>query len=651
MLDQIISSSAIILVVLMIRGLCGKYIGQRFKYALWLVIAVKLLIPMPFENPINVINYFRSGSNAVVRIADNNRSEDSSAIATENMQQMPSVNEGNEKTSPVNNNDAIAKTEPIRPAVSIKDKAGKVQILKWIWIIGSVLFTGYLLISNIIFSAKLRRKRKYTGKYRDTLPVYITPLVHSPCLFGIIKPAIYLPDGWEISEKYRDYILLHEWIHFRHKDMFWSLIRSICLTIYWFHPLVWISYILSKRDCETACDEGVMAELGEDKKADYCRMLVDICAMLSKDSRNYLLLQELRGGHREMKNRLSLLIKKSLPMTWMIILVAGISVGAVGCTFGTGTVTDTDSNHEKEQPISMNEPNHEKEQPISMDEPEETVTSISVTEAKPDLTQGTGADGAMLYYADESRIIFGGFFGLFVYDTVNQKMLRSVDLDIIGCAYTQGDKYCKIQVSEDGQQVYLHPVNITDMYIYDVEKNSLKKETYDLTGIALYSGVDRDNNSAIYQTPEGQVQLFLSHSWTEIGQLGYGKYTSGKDDSEPVKKFFVPDEYNKAPLLASSDFHGLKKAEMMIGGIMHTCDSAEALQELERIISKAKVIESSECPFEDALYLTKEDGSMGVIYPATDGYSVILTADGYVQYGNSDDSELWNILGWSSEML
>ncbi len=373
MLNQIISSSIIILVVLSIRSLCGKYIGQRFKYALWLVIAVKLLIPMPFENPINVINYFPSESKAVVRITDNNRSEGISAITTQSTQQVSSVNEGNEKTSLVNNNDAIAKTESIKPNVSIKDKASGVQILKWIWIIGIVFFTGYLLISNIIFCAKLKRKREYTGKYRDTLSVYITSLVHSPCLFGIIKPAIYLSDGWEISEKHRDYILLHEWIHCRHKDMIWSLIRSICLIIYWFHPLVWISCILSKRDCETACDEGVMAELGDDKKADYCRMLVDICAMLSKDSRNYLLMQELRGGHWEMKTRLSLLIKKSLPMTWMIILVAAISVGAVGCTLGTRTVTDTESNHEKVQPISMNEP-------------EETVTSISVRQRFGDLS-------------------------------------------------------------------------------------------------------------------------------------------------------------------------------------------------------------------------------------------------------------------------
>ena len=112
-----------------------------------------------------------------------------------------------------------------------------------------------------------------------------------------------------------------------------------------------------------------MAELGDDKKTDYCRMLVDICSLLSNDSRNYLLMQELKGGNREMKTRLSLLIKKSLPMTWMIILAAGISLGAASCTFGTGTVTDTESYHEKEPPISM-------------DESEKTATSISVTRSE-----------------------------------------------------------------------------------------------------------------------------------------------------------------------------------------------------------------------------------------------------------------------------
>ena len=189
MLNQIISLSILISVVMLIRSLCGKYIGQRFKYALWLVVAVKLLIPMPFENPINVLNYFPSENNAVVRIADNAGSEDISDIAAENTQQ-PSVHTENKKTSPINDNVVIVKTGSIGPTAGIKDKVSGIQILKWIWIMGTVFFTCCLLISNIIFSLRLRQERKYIEKYQDALPAYVTSLVQSPCLFGIIKPEI-----------------------------------------------------------------------------------------------------------------------------------------------------------------------------------------------------------------------------------------------------------------------------------------------------------------------------------------------------------------------------------------------------------------------------------------------------------------------------
>lgn len=643
MLNQIISSSVMILLILLIRSLYGKYIGQRFKYVLWLVIAVKLLIPMPFENPINIINFFPSESSTAVRSIDTNKSSNISAIEMERKKQASLENEESEKKIPANNDHTISETKteksiPTKSNVSTGNNVSIVQIIKRIWIIGIACFTSYLLLGNVIFGFKLRRKRKDIGKYRDILPVYVTPLVHSPCLFGIMYPAIYLPDDWKLNEKYIKYIYLHEWVHYRHKDMIWSLIRSICLIIYWFYPLVWICYILSQRDCETACDEGVMAELGDDKKIEYCRMLVDICTILSKNNRNYLFMQELKGGHREMKKRLSLLIKKSSPMAWMVLLVVAISVGAAGCTFGTRAVPDTEANQKKVQPISKNAL-------------EEKKSSISVTEANPDLTQSTGADGALLYYADEKRIIFGGYFGLYVYDTVNQKMLRSVDLDAIGCSHTQGDEYCEILASKDGQKVYLHPIHMTDMYVYDVEKNSLEKRPHDLTGISLYSGIEEDHVTAAYKTSEGREKLFLYNIFEEIGQLGYGKYIRGKNTPLPVKRFFVPEEYNKAPLLASSDLHRFIKAEMMFHGEMRTCESTERLQKLEKIISKTNDISEPACPFFDALYLTKEDGSMGVIYPATDSCNSLLTADGYVEFGTSDNSRFWKLLGWDPRDL
>ncbi len=47
--------------------------------------------------------------------------------------------------------------------------------------------------------------------------------------------------------------------HARHLDPFWSLLRSVCLAVYWFDPLVWSAAAGSKADGELACDEAVHA--------------------------------------------------------------------------------------------------------------------------------------------------------------------------------------------------------------------------------------------------------------------------------------------------------------------------------------------------------------------------------------------------------
>lgn len=60
-----------------------------------------------------------------------------------------------------------------------------------------------------------------------------------------------------------------------------------------------------------------------------------------------------------------------------------------------------------------------------------------------------------MYYADANTIIFGGYFGLFVYDTKQHKYIRSVDLKPIGCEATQGDNACTILVKADGSEVFL----------------------------------------------------------------------------------------------------------------------------------------------------------------------------------------------------
>lgn len=104
---------------------------------------------------------------------------------------------------------------------------------------------------------------------------------------------------------------------------------------------------------------------------------------------------------------------------------------------------------------------------------------ITPIEATWTLTQNTGADIVELNYASEDRVIFHGYFGLFVYDLNTERITHSLDLKSIGCHFTQGDAYCEVSVSQEGNIVQLHPMNSDEMYVYDIEKNTLKQMKYE----------------------------------------------------------------------------------------------------------------------------------------------------------------------------
>ncbi len=136
---------------------------------------------------------------------------------------------------------------------------------------------------------------------------------------------------------------------------------------------------------------------------------------------------------------------------------------------------------------------------------DETITQIEITTPEISRDMSLGADGAILDYADNGIIIFHGYFGLFVYSMGTQGMvgldtlkemnmsqvmpegiIGAVDLQTIGCQYTQGDNYCEVKVSADGGMVYLHPQKESDMYVYDVYNQILTKRKYSLEGVELF---------------------------------------------------------------------------------------------------------------------------------------------------------------------
>lgn len=86
---------------------------------------------------------------------------------------------------------------------------------------------------------------------------------------------------------------------------------------------------------------------------------------------------------------------------------------------------------------------------------------------------------AELDYASDDIVIFHGYFGLFVYDLDSLQIIRSLDLKPLKCAAIQGDDYCDVTVSTDGNTVQLHRMSSENMYVYTVLDNTLRETAYE----------------------------------------------------------------------------------------------------------------------------------------------------------------------------
>lgn len=143
-----------------------------------------------------------------------------------------------------------------------------------VWFAGVLLLTAYVLFELL----RLRRLTKIARvREIDGIPVYFGEHIPAPFLCGFFTPRIYLPDG--LAAEYLPSVLAHESMHKNGRDHLLKPLAFLITVIYWFHPLVWLSYILFCKDLELACDERVISTLDTDGRKEYSRTLLAISTM------------------------------------------------------------------------------------------------------------------------------------------------------------------------------------------------------------------------------------------------------------------------------------------------------------------------------------------------------------------------------------
>ncbi len=205
------------------------------------------------------------------------------------------------------------------------EKGKTYQIVFVIWLTGMVLGLAYMIVRALQMRKKLHHP-KCTGD-----GVYECEGLPSPFVFGILHPIVYLPTGLERETK--DYLLSHEKYHIARKDYLIKWAASILLAIYWFHPLVWVAYVMMERDMEMSCDEFVLKDSSGEMRIKYSESLLQFA------TRKPYTPGQLAFGAHTTKHRVKNVLSAKHAKKYMGALIAVLVVvlAAVFLTTGNGS--------------------------------------------------------------------------------------------------------------------------------------------------------------------------------------------------------------------------------------------------------------------------------------------------------------------------
>ena len=152
-----------------------------------------------------------------------------------------------------------------------------------VWALGT-LALGFRLAVGLRTMARLRVSAIPAGSEAEVICVELArrmklaapevlraPFLESPCVVGLRRPAILLPD--DPGPTLRD-TFVHELAHLARRDVWWNLIRQIASAVLWFQPLLWVVSRRIEVTAEEVCDDYVV-QFGGDR-ASYAGLLLEL---------------------------------------------------------------------------------------------------------------------------------------------------------------------------------------------------------------------------------------------------------------------------------------------------------------------------------------------------------------------------------------
>ena len=281
-------SALIALAVIIVRFFLKKLASKRSICLLWLLVALRLLLPASLlpESPVSL----QQPESPPAQVYHDLRQQQETYLS------------------------APPEQRPAMVQTVAAQRFALLDQLPAIWLGGVGCMLLYMAVSLLRLRWRLRRARHVEGN------VYRCTEWSTPFVLGVIAPRIYVPET--VQEQDFCQVLAHEKCHIRRWDHVFKPLAFLLLAVHWFDPVLWVAYVLLGRDMESACDEMALKNATPAQRAAYSRALV-ACAAQPKMTA----VCPLAFGEVAVKERVKNVLQNRKPAVWaaiMLVIAAAI---------------------------------------------------------------------------------------------------------------------------------------------------------------------------------------------------------------------------------------------------------------------------------------------------------------------------------------
>ena len=323
----------VIFVLALCANLLGKRYGARWRYLIWLVVAVRLCVPIQLSLP---------GRMEVMQI------------------QVPSVQSGTREVLAQRTPDYFVQretNEPIQQAIPSAERTQTVSeekndifdfLLAYpyvLWLCGVLGFLAWQGWKYYDFRRMLKRSRRkiMDASVLDTYyslcremgmekrpAIYFCEALPSPLCVGFFQTTVYLNSEEREPAEMR-LILKHELTHCKRKDLWFKGILLLARALHFFNPFVHGMARLAEKDMELSCDLAVMADCGMAEREAYSMAILR--TVRETKSKNMQMSTAFSGGKEELKMRFENIFDMTQKKRGIALFLAAALVVCGGTAF------------------------------------------------------------------------------------------------------------------------------------------------------------------------------------------------------------------------------------------------------------------------------------------------------------------------------